>query len=117
MCSSDLIYFGWFWSHGGQTVAMRAWRIRLVTAQGGAVSEWRAVLRYLLAWLWFAPALLVSWTHAEHSTGEIFGTLAAGVLLYAGLARLLPGGQFLHDRLCGTRLVDWPPRGAPAANP
>ena len=24
------IYFVWFWSHGGQTVAMRAWHIRLV---------------------------------------------------------------------------------------
>lgn len=23
-------FFGWFWTHGGQTIGMRAWKIRLV---------------------------------------------------------------------------------------
>ena len=29
------IYFVWFWSHGGQTVAMKTWHIRLTAADGG----------------------------------------------------------------------------------
>jgi uncharacterized RDD family membrane protein YckC len=29
-----LIYFLWFWSNGGQTLAMKTWRLRLVTRDG-----------------------------------------------------------------------------------
>ena len=52
------IYFVWFWSHGGQTVAMRAWHLRVVTHEGRPVSQGRAFLRYLASWVWFAPARL-----------------------------------------------------------
>jgi uncharacterized RDD family membrane protein YckC len=37
-------YFLWCWLRGGQTLAMRAWRIRLVD-----VTPSRAVLRFILA--------------------------------------------------------------------
>jgi uncharacterized RDD family membrane protein YckC len=37
-------YFVWCWLRGGQTLAMRAWRIRLVDVTPG-----RAVLRFILA--------------------------------------------------------------------
>ena len=52
------LYFSWFWSHGGQTLAMKAWHIRLVRADGSPVPIGRAMARYLVGWLWFAPALL-----------------------------------------------------------
>ena len=55
------LYFVGFWSHRGQTLAMQTWRIRLVTREGHAVSKLRAVGRYLLAWLWFMPALFAVW--------------------------------------------------------
>ena len=45
-----LVYFGWFWTHGGQTLAMKTWRIRLVNANGGGIQPLQALLRYLLAW-------------------------------------------------------------------
>jgi uncharacterized RDD family membrane protein YckC len=111
------VYFTWFWSHGGQTVAMKTWHIRLVTAQGAPVSQPRALLRYLLAWLWFLPALLGAQRSGLASGGMIFGTLAAGVLGYAGLAWLRRDRQFWHDAVCGTRLIDWqvPPRPGVAA--
>jgi len=101
------IYFVWFWSRGGQTVAMRTWHIRLVTAAGAPVSQRRALLRYLLAWIWFVPALAAAGLAGLKSTGAIFGLLAAGVLAYALLARLHPQRQFWHDVVCGTRLVTW----------
>jgi uncharacterized RDD family membrane protein YckC len=102
------IYFVWFWSHGGQTVAMKAWHVRLVDAQGRAVSERRALLRYLLSWLWFAPALLAVWLADLHGVGAIFGSLLTGVAAYAALARLHPQGQFWHDAVGGTRLIMTP---------
>ncbi len=108
------IYFVGFWSRGGQTVAMRAWNIRLVDRRDQAVSQPRALLRYLLGWLWFLPALaaiqLAGWT----SGPAMFSAIAAGVAGYAGLALLRPDRQFWHDAACGTRLVHQQPATADA---
>ena len=103
------IYFVWFWSHGGQTVAMRAWHLRLVTHDGQPVSQPRAALRYLASWVWFVPALAAAWLAELHSAAQIFALMAVGVIAYALLARLNPQRQFWHDALCGTRLVTWRP--------
>ncbi len=110
-------YFVWFWSHGGQTVAMRAWHVRLITRCGLPVGKGRAALRYLASWIWFLPALASAWLGGLHSATQIFALIAVGVLAYALLARLHPQHQFWHDALCGTRLVTWrpPPRRAQSA--
>lgn len=102
------VYFVWFWSRGGQTVAMKAWHIRLVDRQGRPVTQTRALARFALAWLWFLPALLTAKLAGLHG-GALFGLLFVGVLAYAALARLHPDRQFWHDAACGTRLVDWRP--------
>jgi uncharacterized RDD family membrane protein YckC len=103
------IYFIWFWSHGGQTVAMKAWHIRLVGTDGGPVSQWQALARYLLSWLWFLPALGAVYLAGLHSLGEIMGAMLAGIFGFAALSRLHPERQFWHDTLCGTRLITWRP--------
>ena len=36
------VYFIWFWTRGGQTVAMKAWHSRLLSAHGAPVSRLRA---------------------------------------------------------------------------
>jgi uncharacterized RDD family membrane protein YckC len=100
-------YFVTFWSRGGQTVAMQAWHMRLVTAGGDAVKPLRALARYLLAWLWFAPALIAAHLAGLRSATQIFTLLLVGVVAYALLAFLHPQRQFLHDAVCGTRLVTW----------
>jgi uncharacterized RDD family membrane protein YckC len=99
------IYFVWFWSRGGQTVAMKAWHVRLVNRDGTAVSQARALCRYLLSWLWFMPALLAVWLADLRSPGTAFTLLGAGVVAYALLARLHPSRQFWHDVVCGTQLI------------
>jgi uncharacterized RDD family membrane protein YckC len=103
------LYFVYFWSRHGQTLPMKTWHIRLVSAQGQAVAPWRAALRYGLAWLWFLPALAALWASGLRSGGAITATLVAGVLAYAALARLRPDRQFWHDVVCGTRLIDLRP--------
>jgi uncharacterized RDD family membrane protein YckC len=101
------IYFVTFWSRGGQTVAMRAWHVRVVTAAGEPVGRGRALARYLASWLWFVPALAAARLAGLHSGPQIFGLLLVGVIAYALLALLHPQRQFWHDALCGTRLVTW----------
>jgi uncharacterized RDD family membrane protein YckC len=109
------IYFVWFWTHGGQTVAMKTWHIRVVDRQGRPLTQARAFARYQLSWLWFLPALATVHVYGLKGGWPITGTVLAGVLVYAGLSRLHPERQFWHDAVCGTRLVDVPLRRATTA--
>lgn len=100
------IYFVYFWSRQGQTLAMRTWRLRLVAPDGRPPGAGRATLRYLLAWLWFLPALAVVGLWGLTGGGVVFAVVVAGVLAYAALARLRADRQFLHDVACGTRIIE-----------
>ena len=42
-------FYAWFWLHGGQTLGMRAWRLQLQGLDGGPVSIWQALLRFMVA--------------------------------------------------------------------
>lgn len=76
------VYFVWCWRRGGQTLPMKTWKLRLVSCDGGAVSVRLACVRYLLACVSVA--------------------LAGAGFLWALFDR---DGQFLHDRIAGTRIV------------
>lgn len=101
-------YFTWSWTNTGHTLAMKTWRIQVIKP-GHARLPWRtAIVRYLLAWGWFAPALLVCAGFGLHARGEIAIALGLGVLAWAMTALFDRDRQFLHDRLAGTRLVAIP---------
>lgn len=53
-------FFGWFWCHGGQTLGMRVWRIRLVTAESSADDTAFHAIVWRVAWMRFISAML-SW--------------------------------------------------------
>ncbi len=79
------VYLVWFWRHGGQTLAMKTWRLKLVSKQGGELKLGQAWLRYGLA---------------------VLGLAAFGLgFVWALWDR---ERQFLHDRLAGSRLVYLP---------
>lgn len=44
LVASTWAFFAWFWMHGGQTLGMRAWRLRLVATNGGVIT-WQQTLR------------------------------------------------------------------------
>ena len=75
------LYFGWFWTHGGQTLGMRAWGIRMRATDTEGVSWGHATRRFL--------ASLLSW-----------GALGAGFLWSA----LDAERRAWHDRLSATTL-------------
>ncbi|WP_414086188.1 RDD family protein [Herbaspirillum lusitanum] len=102
------LYFIWFWSHGGQTLAMKTWRIRLAGKDGAPVKAWRALLRFLLSWLWFLPGLALAWALGAKGWMLIW-IPAVNVVVWAALIYTDPQRQFLHDRLAGTRIVDLNP--------
>ena len=99
------IYFVWFWAKG-QSLAMKTWDIRVVDTLGQPISQKRALLRYLLSWLWFLPPLAVGWAFslpAKEGVVWILGWIAT----WAVLARFHPHKQFWHDALAGTQLITW----------
>ncbi len=59
-------YFGLSWRRGGQTLGMRAWRIAVVDAHGGAVGWGRWLLRFAVMLVSLAAGLLgVLWGFFE----------------------------------------------------
>lgn len=75
-------YFEWFWTHGGQTLGMRAWRVTLVADPPLVLDRRRCLLRFVAA--------LVSWAPA--GLGFLWALLDREKLAW-------------HDRLSRTRLV------------
>jgi uncharacterized RDD family membrane protein YckC len=101
------VYFVGFWHHGGQTLPMKTWRLRVVGPDGVPPSLARATLRYLAAWLWFLPPLVL---HPLFDL-SIAHTLIVEIIWFAlwiAGARMGAGRQFPHDRIAGTRIVAVP---------
>jgi uncharacterized RDD family membrane protein YckC len=98
------VYFVWFWTHGGQTLPMKTWRLRIVDGALRPLTVPRAIARYVLAWLWFAPPLALH-PLMGLPVPQTLIVLAAWVALWASTQWLDPDRQWLHDRLAGTRIV------------
>lgn len=74
-------YFVFCWVRSGQTLAQKAWGLRLTYRDGSLLRPGRAILRYVLA----------------------LASVGSGIgLLWAVFD---PQRQFLHDRLSGSRQV------------
>ena len=76
------LFFGSFWVYGGQTLGMRAWRLRVEGREGGPVDWPQASRRFAAAFLAWLP-------------------MGAGVLWLI----IDRDGLAWHDRLSGTRVV------------
>ena len=83
MLSVAGVYLIWFWTHGGQTLAMQTWKIRVVNASGEGISIWQAIARYFFA----------------VTSISFFG---CGII-WALFDR---EGQFLYDRIVGTKIIN-----------
>lgn len=54
-------YFSWFWTHGGQTPGMRAWKIQLRSQNDGPVTWRQTLIRFLCAvpsWVFLGAGFL-----------------------------------------------------------
>lgn len=57
------LFYGWCWTHGGQTLGLRAWKLRVVTAQDAPLSWPDAALRFCASvTLLLPPALGLVWS-------------------------------------------------------
>lgn len=42
-------FFAWFWTHGGQTLGLRSWSLRLQTIDGYSVTWLMTIIRFMVA--------------------------------------------------------------------
>jgi uncharacterized RDD family membrane protein YckC len=55
-------FYGWFWTHGGQTLGLRAWKTRVLNNECGVISWQQAFIRFIVAILsWGALGLGFLW--------------------------------------------------------
>jgi len=108
----SFVFFGWFWTHGGQTVGMRAWKLRLQQRNGNPVSWQQASLRFITAlpaWivLLIGIALASEIPLHSHPWLQALALLPGWLILLIGIAWLLldqwPNGW--RDRVSGTQVI------------
>ncbi|HKM37633.1 MAG TPA: RDD family protein [Thiopseudomonas sp.] len=58
---SVFAFFAKFWTHGGQTLGMQVWGLRVQNPDGSAIDVWQALLRFLIAIFAWLPAGLGVW--------------------------------------------------------
>ncbi len=102
------LYFIHAWSGSGHTLAMKTWRIKVVKLGCKTVPYRAAALRYLMAWGWFLPAIVACYAFGWKSAGQVSAAVAVGIAAWAATALFDKDGQFLHDRVAGTRLISLP---------
>jgi uncharacterized RDD family membrane protein YckC len=106
------IYFVWYWTKSGQTLAMQTWRVRMIGPGGYNLNRKQAILRYVYGSLWIAPCIALQWLFDLHQWQIIEMLFAVALFLWPlsiYLDRVSPLlRQSLPDRLSGTRLVELP---------
>jgi len=56
-------FYGWFWTHGGQTLGMKTWKMKLQRNNGDAVTWPLAFIRFITAvFSWSAAGLGFFWS-------------------------------------------------------
>jgi uncharacterized RDD family membrane protein YckC len=51
LIATGMGFFSWFWTHGGETLGMRAWKLRLVSLDGLPIQGRQALIRSSVALL------------------------------------------------------------------
>jgi len=101
------LYFVTSWRRANQTLPMKAWHMRLVKSNGSRPSLGQLLVRYTLTW----PIPLIG-LGVIHFLVIVTGwpafylfAIATPFLIFVP-SWFASDGQFLHDRIAGTRIID-----------
>jgi uncharacterized RDD family membrane protein YckC len=95
------------WTRTGQTLGLKAWRMKVVDSDGRPPRSARAMARYVLAWHLWVPGLALA-ALFQSSTGSSLVSLATGFALLLIPALFDRQRRLMHDRWTGTRLARVP---------
>jgi uncharacterized RDD family membrane protein YckC len=95
---------GWFWTHGGQTVGMKAWRMKLLRENGERLAWPHAMIRFSVSNGFFLLILLLI---GNDLISTKFALMIAVVAISVGFLWMVfdKQGRAWHDILSRTQLV------------
>jgi len=100
------LFFGWFWTHGGQTLGMRAWRLRAERLDGARMGWGDALRRYLCGLGLLVP--LFAGLHLQPGQAARAAVVVLGLLpplvAFLWIHRSAEGLAW-HDRASRTRVL------------
>ena len=108
--STIYLFYGWFWSHGGQTLGMRAWKQKLLSFDGKPVS-WRQTFIRLItalpAWSLFLFGLLLWMVPDKIELAKGLNAIPEWLLVLCGFVWVLfeNRNNNWRDKLSGTHIV------------
>ena len=98
-----LIYFGWSWTRGGQTLGMRVWKLQVRRADGSGLRWPVATIRLAAA---LAPLVITLWAGKHLAPPPAGGAALLRYAVLAGGAALLGYLPCLLSRR-GRAFCDW----------
>lgn len=102
------VFFAWFWTQSGQTLGLRAWKLKLIDQNGVLMSLRQALVRFFIALLPWVITLFVIKQISFYPAFSLYPYRY--VLLVLGFSGLLwrfidRDRCFLADRIARTRVV------------
>ncbi len=103
-------FFAWFWTHGGQTLGLKAWSLRVQTMEGRSISWTQALIRYFTA---AAPWILALFIYAQLDKTAMLSSQSKYWVLLTGFSGLLwalidKKNRTLQDIFSASRIVHLP---------
>lgn len=76
------LFFCWFWTHGGQTTGMAAWKVRAVSQDLQPLTWKAAFLRFVFAWVCLLPfGMGLLWVFVDKEKRTLYECLSGTRLI------------------------------------
>lgn len=104
------IFYGWFWTHGGQTLGMRVWKQRLVQLDGSTV-RWKQVFIRIItglpAWCLFLIGSFVWMLPDKIHLADSISIIPGWLFAVTGFIWVLMDNKSNNwrDKLSGTHVI------------
>lgn len=100
-------FFAWFWRHGGQTLGLRSWSLRLQTEEGHALSWLQTLLRFLVA---ATPWLIALFAYEQVTSKQLLASPYQYSVFFIGFIGLFwvfidKQKRSLYDILSHSRII------------
>ncbi len=103
-------FYGWFWTHGGQTLGMRVWKQKVVQHDGNPVSWQQAFYRYITAlpaWCLFLVGAVIWMLPGKIHLSPILNAIPGWFYTFAGFLWVYYDNTSNNwrDKLSGTVVI------------
>lgn len=76
----SFLFYGWFWTHGGQTLGLRAWKAKVLTIDQQPINWLQALVRFITAFMSLGLGLL--WILANNRRRAWHDSLSKTAVFY-----------------------------------